>query len=278
MPQWGLVYNMPDCSKEAKLVADIKAEIAALQADPGGSGGPLHGNVQLIKAAQARLASAQAALNKCLNMATENNLQWGLIANGGITNHRIKTTFFFSGQAIDGSKRYECIPNPPNQLGSYTVHPIDSRHLNWSVSENYRTFVLNEMLGAGINVITMSSWGEAFLPCTSGWAAYAPMQTSTQSHDELFSAAVDTPILIMPLIESRGDWTFYNEFPTFDRRVAPGTVSQINELVNRYLKNTSHPEWSDKWLRFFADYAAKKWPLSGQQESGHLAISLRGDG
>jgi hypothetical protein len=25
-------------------------------------------------------------------------------------------------------------------------------------------------------------------------------------------------------------------------------------------------------LRFFADYAAKKWPLSGQQESGHLAI------
>ena len=25
-------------------------------------------------------------------------------------------------------------------------------------------------------------------------------------------------------------------------------------------------------LSFFADYAAKKWPLSGQQESGHLAI------
>lgn len=66
---------MPDCSKEATLVADIEAEIAALQADPpGGRGGPLHGNIPLIKAAQARLAKAKAALNKCLNTPTVSTL------------------------------------------------------------------------------------------------------------------------------------------------------------------------------------------------------------
>jgi Tachylectin len=69
------VGNVPDCSKEAQLVAEIEGEIASLQADTGGNGGALHGNVQLIRAAQARLATAKAALNKCLNTSTISTLQ-----------------------------------------------------------------------------------------------------------------------------------------------------------------------------------------------------------
>jgi len=36
-----------------------------------------------------------------------------------------------------------------------------------------------------------------------------------------------------------------------DGRVAPGTVSQILELIFRYLKNASHPEWADRWARVY---------------------------
>jgi len=41
-----------------------------------------------------------------------------------------------------------------------------------------------------------------------------------------------------------------------------------------YFKSSTNyvSDFGRKNLRFFADDAAKKWPLSGQQESGHLAI------
>jgi len=108
------------------------------------------------------------------------------------------------------------------------------------------------MTEAGINVVTMSSWGERGLPCTTGWASFAPMQTSPESHDELFSTSIGKPLLIMPLIESRGDWTFRDEFPRWtDGRIAPGTVSQIVDLIRRYLQNPSHPEWADHWATFY---------------------------
>jgi hypothetical protein len=175
---------------------------------------------------------------------------WGRLANPEFPNTRIKTTLFFSGQARDGSDRYGCPIG--NELGNYTAHPVDERHLNWTVNPANQHFALDRMSEAGINVVTMSSWGERFLPCTSGWAGFAPMQTSPISHDELFSASVGKRLLIMPLIESRGDWAFCDEFPRWtDGRIAPGTVSQICELVQSYLKDTMHPEWADRWARVY---------------------------
>ncbi len=175
--------------------------------------------------------------------------RWGRLANPDFDSYNIKTTLFFSGQAKDGTNPYECTPG--SNLFLYTVHPTDSRHLNWATSPDNRTFVMDQMIAAGINVIAMSSWGEDFLPCTTAWAPWAPMQCSPSSHDELFAAAVGKRILIMPFIESRADWTFRGEFPTWDSTVAPGTVSQIINFINRYLKNASHPEWATKWARVY---------------------------
>ena len=176
--------------------------------------------------------------------------EWGRLANPGFWDARIKTTLFFPGQARDGSSRYGCSPVP--NMGLYTVHPVDARHLAWSESVANRDFALDQMVEAGLNVVSMSSWGEGFLPCGVGWSQIAPMQTSPGSHDELFAAAVDKPLLIVPFIESRNDWAFRDEFPHWtDGRVAPGTVSQINNLIDRYLKNAAHPEWADQWAQVY---------------------------
>lgn len=172
--------------------------------------------------------------------------RWGRLATAGCENRRIKTTLFFAGQARDGSAPYDCQPRP--NLSLYTVHPRGAHHLNWSISRANRDRTLNEMAAAGINVITMSSWGERSRPCTSGWAADAPMQTAPAANDELFAAAIGQPLLLMPLLESRAGWSFRDEFPTdADGRPAPGTISQINALIRRYLQDPAHPEWADRW-------------------------------
>jgi hypothetical protein len=192
------------------------------------------------------LAAAQAH-------ASDPSPLWGRLANPPFANERIRTTLFFSGQASDGSNPYGIADPPESRLFLYTAHPVDDRHLRWSESAANRDFALSQMVSAGINVVTMSSWGESFLDALPRppWAVYAPMQTSPASHDELFAAAVGKPLLVTPLIESRGDWNFRNEFPHWQGAVAPGTVSQIVDLVNRYLKNNSHPEWADRSARVY---------------------------
>src|SRR5580765_6212642 len=161
----------------------------------------------------------------------------GRLANKGFEGKRIHTTLFFSGQARDGSVRYGWQQVGAN-LNLYTLHPLDEKHLNWSVNRANRDFALGKMIDAGINVVTMSSWGEAFLAPKVGWVPWAPMQTSPESHDELFEAAVGKNLLIMPLIESRADWAFRDSFPRWtDGKVCPGLVSQINELIQRYVHN-----------------------------------------
>jgi len=186
---------------------------------------------------------------------------WGRLANPGFENQRIITTLFFSGQARDGSERYECRADP--NLSLYTVHPSDERHLNWSVTQANRTFALTQMTQAGINVVTMSSWGEDFLPCGTGWSLIAPMQTAPGSQDELFTAALEEHLLVMPLIESRNDWAFRDEFPRLrDGRVAPGTVSQIANLIERYLQNDSHPEWAEAWAKVYDHNGEARFAVS----------------
>jgi hypothetical protein len=186
---------------------------------------------------------------------------WGRLANPGFENQRIITTLFFSGQARDGSKRYECRADP--NLSLFTVHPSDERHLNWSMKPENRTFALTRMTHAGINVVTMSSWGEDFLPCGTGWSLIAPMQTAPGSQDELFTAALEEHLLVMPLIESRNDWAFRDEFPRLrDGRVAPGTVSQIVNLIERYLHNDSHPEWAEAWAKVYDHNGEARFAVS----------------
>jgi hypothetical protein len=182
----------------------------------------------------------------------EPSSRWGRLANPGAEGQPPRTTLFFPGQAKEGSNPYGCPSAPPANVSLYTVSPADSRHLQWSSSAANRNFALESMVEAGINVVTMSTWGEDFLPCNESWALWAPMQSAPRSHDELFAAASGKPLWIMPFIESRANWTFYNEFPRWtDGRVAPGTVSQIINLVERYLKNPHHPEWAPKWAQAY---------------------------
>jgi hypothetical protein len=136
------------------------------------------------------------------------------------------------------------------------VHPLDSAHWKWSEDPRHRDTALNLMVQARINVINMSSWGEDFLTCAWTTAA-SPMQTDTKAHDELFEAAMDKPLLIAPFIETRGGdfpWTFRGEFPYF----SAGTISQITNLIDRYLKNPAHPEWAQKWVRIYDQFGEER--------------------
>jgi len=176
---------------------------------------------------------------------------WGRLANPGFENQRIKATFFFAGPARDGSPRYSCKPLGSN-VSTYTLTPNPtSTHLNWSDGD--RGTVMNMLSAAGINVIAMSSWGEDFLPCNDGWVTgAAPMQVSPEAQDELFDMATRKSLLIAPLIESRSTWTMREEFPTWsDGRVSPGLVSQIVNLIHRYLQNPATPQWAGTWARVY---------------------------
>jgi hypothetical protein len=177
---------------------------------------------------------------------------WGRLANPGFEGQRIKTTFFFAGPARDGSPHYLCHPTDSN-VPTYTLNPLPADiHLDWSASS--RRTVMTMMADAGINVITMSSWGEDFLPCNDGWVTgAAPMQDSAEAQNELFDAAARKSLLIAPLIESRFSlWTMREEFPTWsDGRVSPGLVSQIVNLIQRYLQNPSKPEWARTWAKVY---------------------------
>ena len=141
---------------------------------------------------RSRLPSAVLALGVALAGAREAAAAsplWGRLANPGRDGLRIKTTLFFAGQARDGTNPYACTATPAPNLALFTVKPADNRHLQWSSNPLNRGFALQEMARACVNVVTMSSWGEDFLPCTESWAPWAPMQTAPGSHDELFAAA-----------------------------------------------------------------------------------------
>lgn len=108
---------------------------------------------------------------------------WGRLANPEFDGERIKTTLFFAGQASDGSTPYGCTQFVNTH--TYTLNPVPrDNHLNWTNSIN-RDFVLNLMISAGINVVTMSSWGEDFHECSNNWVTgAAPMQTSPEAHND----------------------------------------------------------------------------------------------
>jgi hypothetical protein len=238
---------------------------------------------------------------------------WGQVANPGFDGQRIKTTLFFAGQARGGTIRYNnngTICNPGNDAYEYVrenervkygacivdadhkdlrvVDPLAPAHLKWSENSANRDLALNLMVEAGLNVISMSCWGEDFLPCAWTTAA-APMQTDPEALSQLFDAAMNKPVLIIPFlgthfgtntVQPSLPWQFYNEFPMgLDSAVAPGTISQITNLIYRYLRNNDHPEWAGKWARVYdqdgqARYAVAIIRAASNQQKACTMISI----
>ncbi len=188
---------------------------------------------------------------------------WGNLANPGFENTPIKSTFFFTGNWRNGVQFYDY--NPSNNTGLFTIHPEDARHLGWSENATNRDFAVNTMIDAGVNVINMSYWG---LPGTDNWAHWAPMQSSTASHDELFTSALGKDLLIAPYIESFAStvdyngFTFADDFPGSPSNPAPLLISMIEDLVDRYLINPVNTQWTEKWARVYDKAGVERYLIS----------------
>jgi len=196
-------------------------------------------------------------------MASSATSTWGKLANPGFENQPIKSTFFFTGNSRNGIQYYDVFASSNKAL--YTIHPSDSRHLSWSVNASNREYAIEAMVDAGVNVINMSYWGP---PNTDNWAWWAPMQTSTESHDELFDAVAEKPILIAPYIESYAEtpnssgFIFRDDFPGNTANPAPGFVAMCKDLINRYLINPSNDSWPDRWARVYDQSGEQRYLIS----------------
>ncbi|MEN6575090.1 MAG: carbohydrate-binding protein [Phycisphaerales bacterium] len=185
---------------------------------------------------------------------------WGRLANAGFENEPIKSVFFFTGSSRDGVPFYECNPTP--NTGLYTIHPSDARHLKWSESQTNRAFAIDTIIEAGANVINMSYWG---LRGTDNWAYWAPMQTSTFSHDELFQATIGKNILIAPYIETYAAtqnspaFSFLDDFPGDLNNPAPLLVARIRDLIDRYILHPTDSRWASKWAQVYDRFGEKRY-------------------
>ncbi len=202
------------------------------------------------------------ALFMCQLLLADDPIQ-AYLASPGFKNQPVKSTFFFSGNWRNGVQFYDF--NPSDNIGLYTVHPLDSRHLGWSENVDFRNFALQTMIDAGVNVINMSYWG---LPGTDNWAYWSPMQTATASHDQLFNAALGKEILIAPYIESfaktdQSDaFIFADDFPGSTSDPSPLLVKMIKDLVNRYLVSPSHAQWPEKWAKVYDKNGTERYLIS----------------
>ncbi len=187
----------------------------------------------------------------------------GRLANPGFENQPVKSAFFFTGNSKNGVRYYEY--DPGSNMALYTIHPSDARHLGWSESAANREFAVDAMIGAGVNVIGMSSWGPRG---TDNWAHWAPMQTSTQSHDELFDACIGKNILIAPYIETAAatgnspGFSFMDCFPGDPDNPAPELVASITDLIDRYIANPRNARWPEKWAQAYDLSGEKRYMVS----------------
>jgi hypothetical protein len=189
---------------------------------------------------------------------------WGRLANPGFENEPIKSTYFFTGNCKDDSQYYE-YPSGSN-LPLYTVWPVDNRNLYWSVDTANRTFVINDLINSGINVVNMSDWGPRG---TDNWSNWAPMQTSTYSHDELFTTALNKNILIAPYLESTAaslsddpDYIFSKYFPGDLSNYDPRIIDFIEDLVDRYILHPDNPQWTAKWAQAYDQDGVARYVVS----------------
>ncbi|HNS20721.1 MAG TPA: carbohydrate-binding protein [Sedimentisphaerales bacterium] len=186
---------------------------------------------------------------------------WGRLANPGFENEPVKSVFFFTGSSRDGRTAfYEYAPSPNTEL--YTVHPSDARHLKWSESQANRTFAVDAMIEAGVNVINMSYWGPRG---ADNWAYWAPMQTSTYSHDELFDAVLGKEILIAPYIEvcaatpSSPAFSFLDDFPGTTADPSPKLVERVVDLIDRYILHPTNSRWPGQWAQVYDRLGQKRY-------------------
>jgi len=171
----------------------------------------------------------------------------GLLASAPFSCAAMKSAFFFAGSWQNGVQYYE-YPSTDNRE-YYTLHPADSRHLNWSEQQAYRDFAIDEMVSAGFNVMDMSSWGPRG---SDNWVSYAPMQTSTYAHDQLFEASLNRDILIIPVVEDVAATANSPQvhFPT-DFGQNDHLRRAIDDLVNRYIVSPANLEWPSKWAKMY---------------------------
>jgi hypothetical protein len=234
--------------------------------------------------------------------------KWGALANQGVDGQPVRTILFFAGEQLDGRTLPQnlCPALPGNiTAGCQTAYPLDQTYLDWTNPTN-RVRAVQKIAGLGFNTISMSSWGESWLPCTTdcsyvsreccgkgvpdatcpkpvprcflgdggtrkcriGWYGAANTQLSPAAKTELFEASAQQRVLIMPFIESRFDydWNFRTDFPTsldprFQGQLAPGLISQIEDLITTYIKNPNHPEWRDKWALVYDQHGVKRYAV-----------------
>ncbi len=211
----------------------------------------------------------------------------GTLANPGFEGQPMKSVYFFAGQwRFPGPGFYDG-PAPGVRLAPasnnclYTIFPIDgATHLGWSETRQKREQALSMMLATGSNVVNMSYWGPRH---TDRWAFWAPMQSATGAHDELFDAAVGRPLLIAPYIESgdatvgktqtgcHGDvgpmgesagYSFLDTFPGTHDEPAPLLVEQVVDLIERYLLKPANPAWPKKWAQMYDRHGKPRYVVS----------------
>jgi hypothetical protein len=226
--------------------------------------------------------------------------QRGHLASPGLDNKPIKAILYFAGEQLDGKFLPQNVCFPPTNIipSCETQTPSDPDLHDWINPAN-RIKALNRVVNLGFNTITMSSWGESTLPCTVscpyipkaccgpntctnsiprcgtlpdgsqqckiGWYGSANTQLSPAAKDELFDAVLQTPLQIIPSIESRFayEWNFRTDFPySQDSRtlnqLAPGLISQVEDLLNLYVIHPRNPSWKDHWALVYDKNGQKR--------------------
>lgn len=171
---------------------------------------------------------------------------WGRLASTGHRRAPVVATLFFAGEARDGTMQYEF--SASSNLGLFTEHPGDQRLLHWSSDPGTRLLALDQMVETGVNVIMLSNWGPRG---SNAWAQWAPMQSSTYSHDEVLSAIGSRPLLVVPFLESNPEWAFRSDFPGTQQEPAPAMVARIVDLVERGLLEPDDPAWPSRWAQLY---------------------------
>ena len=94
---------------------------------------------------------------------------WGRLANPGVDGQPVRTILFFAGEQLDGKTLPQNVcPALPGDItaGCQTAWPIDQTYLDWTNPSN-RVHAVQKIVALGFNTISMSSWGESWLPCTT---------------------------------------------------------------------------------------------------------------
>jgi hypothetical protein len=117
------------------------------------------------------------------------------------------------------------------------------------------------LAAAGVNTVMMSSWGERG---SDRWNHWAPMQTSPDACDQLFSALANRDIYIVPVMEGGSATYPLGHSPVYAFREEyvgvpkhPGESScpyleyQIEDLIRRYLLKPARAEWPQSWARLY---------------------------